>query len=192
MALDLEQFHEAFFEEAFEALDTMESALLKLNIGNPEPELVNTIFRVAHSIKGNASAVGFNHVARLAHAFEDTLTLVRDHRLGATPELTELLLGAVAKVPALLSEPKPFVLQTALGDFSVAYEVNALTRESHELASIYSALHAAIQDAFNAAGVEIMSPQYHALRDGNTVTTPEEHRPAGYVAPAFRVQRGEG
>lgn len=104
----------------------------------------------------------------------------------------ELLLGAVAKVPALLSEPKPFVLQTALGDFSVAYEVNALTRESHELASIYSALHAAIQDAFNAAGVEIMSPQYHALRDGNTVTTPEEHRPAGYVAPAFRVQRGEG
>ena len=52
MALDLEQFHDDFFEEASEALATMESALLKLNIGNPEPEIVNTIFRVAHSIKG--------------------------------------------------------------------------------------------------------------------------------------------
>lgn len=104
----------------------------------------------------------------------------------------ELLLEAAAKVPDLLAEPKPFVLQTALGDFSVAYELNAITRESHALARIYSELHAAIQDAFNAAGVEIMSPQYHALRDGNTMTIPEGQRPAGYVPPAFRVQRGEG
>lgn len=104
----------------------------------------------------------------------------------------ELLLGAVGTVPALLSEPKPFVLQTALGDFSVAYEVNALTRESHALAAIYSDLHAAIQDAFNDAGVEIMSPQYHALRDGNAMTVPEAQRPAGYVPPGFRVQRDAG
>ncbi|WKW13251.1 mechanosensitive ion channel family protein [Pseudogemmatithrix spongiicola] len=107
-------------------------------------------------------------------------------------QVHELLLSAVAKVPALLRDPKPFVLQTALGDFSVAYEVNALTRDSHALAGIYSDLHAAIQDVFNAAGVEIMSPQYHALRDGNTATIPDEHKPTGYVPPAFRVQRGDG
>ena len=39
MALDLAQFHDAFFDESFEALDTMEAALLKLNVGAPEPEL---------------------------------------------------------------------------------------------------------------------------------------------------------
>jgi len=52
---------------------------------------------------------------------------------------------------------------------------------------IYAALHGNIQDAFNQAGVEIMSPHYTSLRDGNTVTIPESHRPPGYRPPAFRV-----
>lgn len=107
-------------------------------------------------------------------------------------QVHELLLGAAAQVPELSKEPKPFVLQTALGDFSVAYELNAYTRSASGFAETYSSLHAAIQDAFNAAGIEIMSPQYHALRDGNTLTIPESQRPAGYVPPGFRVQRGDG
>lgn len=107
-------------------------------------------------------------------------------------QVHELLLGAAAQVPELLKEPKPFVLQTALGDFSVAYELNAYTRSASGVGETYSSLHAAIQDAFNAAGIEIMSPQYHALRDGNTLTIPESQRPAGYVPPGFRVQRGDG
>ena len=49
-------------------------------------------------------------------------------------------------------------------------------------------LHQAIQDSFNEAGVEIMSPTFYALRDGNTVTTPPDHRPADYEAPSFRVK----
>ncbi len=104
-------------------------------------------------------------------------------------QVHDLLVAAAGRVPALLTNPKPFVLQTAMGDFSVAYEINALTREARSLAATYSALHAAIQDEFNGAGVEIMSPQYHALRDGNTVTIPEPQRPAGYTAPGFRIER---
>ena len=46
----------------------------------------------------------------------------------------------------------------------------------------------AIQDSFNQAGVEIMSPTFYALRDGNTVTTPESARPPGYQPPAFRLK----
>ena len=52
----------------------------------------------------------------------------------------------------------------------------------------YSALHANIQEAFNEAGLEIMSPNYFALRDGNQVTTPRQHLPPDYVAPAFRLR----
>ena len=48
-------------------------------------------------------------------------------------------------------------------------------------------LHANIQDVFFAAGVEIMSPHYTSLRDGNTVAIPEPLRPAGYRPPAFRI-----
>jgi hypothetical protein len=52
---------------------------------------------------------------------------------------------------------------------------------------IYSGLHQSIQDSFNQAGVEIMSPTFYALRDGNTVTTPPDHRPPDYEAPSFRI-----
>ena len=54
MTLDLTQFHDTFFAESFEALDSMEAALLKLSAGEVDAELINTIFRVAHSIKGGA------------------------------------------------------------------------------------------------------------------------------------------
>ena len=67
MALDLAQFHDAFFDESFEALDSMEAALLKLNVGAPEPELIGTIFRVAHSIKGGSATFGFSEVASFTH-----------------------------------------------------------------------------------------------------------------------------
>ena len=61
----------------------------------------------------------------------------------------------------MLREPRPFVWQTALNDFYVTYEINAYTDTPREMIDIYAALHAQIQDAFSAAGVEIMSPQLH-------------------------------
>ncbi|HET9869504.1 MAG TPA: mechanosensitive ion channel family protein, partial [bacterium] len=100
----------------------------------------------------------------------------------------ELLTAAALSTPDLLAEPKPFVLQTSLGDYSVAYELNAYTDRPHRMAGIYSDLHQAIQDQFNQAGIEILSPQYAALRDGNRSTVPEAHRPGGYRAPGFRVE----
>ena len=53
-------------------------------------------------------------------------------------------------------------------------------------------LHQAIQDAFFAAGVEICSPHFAALRDGNTAAIPADQRPEGYRAPAFRIARDPG
>jgi hypothetical protein len=92
-----------------------------------------------------------------------------------------------AATPGLLQEPSPFVWQTALNDFYVTYEINAYTATPHDMVDIYAALHARIQDTFYAAGVEIMSPHFAAVRDGNTVAIPEANRPAGYRAPRFRV-----
>jgi small-conductance mechanosensitive channel len=104
-------------------------------------------------------------------------------------QVHELLIAAARATPGVLDEPAPFVLQTALGDFSVSYEINAHTADAQAMATTYSELHAAIQDAFTAAGVEIMSPRYHALRDGNAVTLPPQHLPEHYVAPSFRVRQ---
>jgi small-conductance mechanosensitive channel len=100
----------------------------------------------------------------------------------------ELLIAAARDTIHVLKQPAPFVLQTALNDFNVSYQINAYTDTPDEQPAIYGDLHRNIQEKFNAAGVEIMSPNYHAVRDGNTVTIPEAQRPAGYRAPSFRVE----
>jgi small-conductance mechanosensitive channel len=103
----------------------------------------------------------------------------------------ELLIHAAVSTEGILSEPRPFVFQTALNDSYVSYEINAYTRQPNRMQEIYSRLHANIQESFNAAGVEIMSPSYFAVRDGNTMAVPAEHRPAGYHTPGFRVRQAE-
>ena len=100
----------------------------------------------------------------------------------------ELLTAAALRTEGILEEPPPFVLQKALNDFSVTYEINVFVGSPFPLLRIYSALHANIQECFNEAGLEIMSPNYLALRDGNHVTIPRSHLPADYAAPSFRVR----
>ena len=104
----------------------------------------------------------------------------------------ELLIAAALKTSYILPEPRPFVFQTSLNDFHVSYEINAFTAEANMMAAIYSELHRNIQEEFNAGGVEIMSPTYLSVRDGNTVTIPQAHRPADYVPPSFRVNTEAG
>jgi small-conductance mechanosensitive channel len=107
-------------------------------------------------------------------------------------QVHELLQAAAAETADIMEDPKPFVLQTSLDDFYVSYELNAYTAKPNAMAKIYSDLHQHIQDQFNGAGVEIMSPHYRAARDGNVVAIPPESRPADYKPPAFRVEQVDG
>lgn len=100
----------------------------------------------------------------------------------------QALVDAALATEGVLPDPRPFVLQTSLNDFHVSYELNAYTDRPNELEALYGRLHSNIQDSFNRAGIEIMSPSFLALRDGNTVTIPAQHRPPGYQAPGFRVE----
>ena len=99
----------------------------------------------------------------------------------------QLLIDAALKTPDILAEPAPFVLQRSLDDFFVSYEINAYTRHAERMVRTYSALHANIQDSFNAGGVEIMSPHYGALRDGNAATIPGQPTPPGEAPRRFAV-----
>jgi len=85
----------------------------------------------------------------------------------------ELLIRAANKTGGIIKAPKPFVLQTSLDDFYVSYQINAYIKQSKGMAKIKSDLHQNIQDEFNRAGVEIMSPAYEAQRDGDKTTIPE-------------------
>lgn len=103
-------------------------------------------------------------------------------------QVHELLFKASLATAHILKDPKPFVLQTALDDFYVKYEVNAHTDQPTKMAQIYSDLHQNIQDCFNEAGVEICSPHYRQLRDGNTTTVPAAYWEKDYAAPRFQVE----
>jgi small-conductance mechanosensitive channel len=100
----------------------------------------------------------------------------------------EALIRAALSTPDVLATPKPFVFQTSLDDSYVSYEINAYTREPLKMAVTYSNLHQNIQDKFNEANIEILSPHFGALRDGNASTIPADHRPADYRPPSFRVE----
>ncbi|HEY7097017.1 MAG TPA: mechanosensitive ion channel family protein [Terriglobales bacterium] len=103
-------------------------------------------------------------------------------------QIHKLLVDAALATGHILPNPNPFVLQTALNDFYVSYQLNAYTDQPRWMPEIYSELHQNIQDKFNEAGVEIMSPHYSQLRDGNQTTIPSTYLPSTYQAPSFRVQ----
>lgn len=86
----------------------------------------------------------------------------------------QLLIEAALNTPGVTDDPRPFVLETSLSDWYPVYQVNAYIREADRLGEIYSNLHQNIQDVFNAAGIEIMSPHYMAMRDGNETTIPKD------------------
>lgn len=100
-----------------------------------------------------------------------------------------LLIEAASKVEGVEREPAPVVYQRGLGDYNVAYELTCVTRQSHPQLKLYSDLHQEIQDAFARAGVEILSPAFHALRDANAAVLPA--KPEGPRPPdgGFRVMR---
>ena len=102
------------------------------------------------------------------------------------------LLKAAQATNSILPEPRPFVLQTSLDDFYVSYEINAYTNQPNKMALIYSELHQNIQDACNEAGIEILSPHYGALRDGNQSTIPSDYLPKDYQAPPFNIKTNKG
>jgi small-conductance mechanosensitive channel len=113
---------------------------------------------VPNSLIINTEVVNYSSLARKGGLIlHTTVTIGYD-----TPwrQIDAMLLLAADRTPGLLKEPKPFVLQTALNDFYVSYELNAYTDLPHEMAMIYSDLHRNIQDAFNEFGVQIMSPHY--------------------------------
>jgi small-conductance mechanosensitive channel len=83
-----------------------------------------------------------------------------------------LLIDAALATPDIQHDPRPFVLQTSLDNYYVAYEINAYTDQPHHIVTLLSRLNQNILDTFHAAGVEIMSPSYSALRNGNDVAIP--------------------
>jgi small-conductance mechanosensitive channel len=161
--------------------DIIETSLLATRVRT----IKNEDITIPNSIALGSAVTNYSREARtLGLILHTSVTIGYD---APWRKIHELLIDAAVATPGILHEPKPFVWQTALNDFYVTYEINAYTARPNEMISIYAVLHSKIQDSFYAAGVEIMSPHYTSIRDGNTIAMPEAQRPAGYQPGAFRV-----
>ncbi|MGV8836716.1 chemotaxis protein CheA, partial [Cellvibrio sp.] len=102
MSIDMKQFHAVFFEESQEHLDEMEQLLLELDVTNPDSEMLNSIFRAAHSIKGGSGIFGFDALASVTHIMESLLDKIRQGKMAITTEMVDLFLSSVDQLKEIL------------------------------------------------------------------------------------------
>lgn len=95
-------------------------------------------------------------------------------------QVEAMLCAAAERTAVVLTDPKPFILLTKLGDFAVTYELNVYVRDTQRIAKTYADLHRHILDVFNEYGVQIMTPAYEGDPDVPKVVAPEQW----YSAPA--------
>ena len=126
----------------------------------------------------NASVINYSTFAR-----EGKLILHSIVGIGyETPwrQVEAMLLEAAERTESLLREPKPFVLQKALGDFAVSYEINAYYDDANTMGLAYTSLHGHILDVFNEYGIQIMTPAYEGDPEQPKIVPKEQW----YTAPA--------
>lgn len=159
--------------------DVIEKSLLVTRVRTAHNEIIsipNSTVMSSHTINYSSDAVEKGLILHTTVTIGYDVPWIKVHHA---------LLEAASRTEMILEEPKPFVFQTSLDDFYVGYEINGYTKNANQQGSIYSDLHSHIQDCFNEAGIEIMSPHYRAGRDGSQTTIPENYLPKDYKAPPF-------
>ncbi len=162
--------------------DVIEKSMLVTRIRTIKNEIIsipNSTVMSSHTINYSSDAV---EKGLIIHT---TVTIGYDV---PWKNMHQALIDAALRTELILKDPVPYVLQTGLEDFYVAYQINAYVTEANKQSLIYSHLHQNIQDVCNERGIEILSPHYRAARDGNTTTIPANYLPKNYKAPDFNIK----
>ena len=124
--IDLTQFYQVFFEEAGENLDSLEQHLLGIDLASVDDEVLNSVFRCAHSVKGGAATFGFADVAELTHQMESLLDKLRRHELAPTAPMVDVLLQAGDALRAQLARHQRGGDGAAIDTAALLAEIRAL------------------------------------------------------------------
>ena len=120
---DREAVLASFLVESEEGLDVMEQALVQMESSPSDPELLHTIFRVAHSIKGNATSLQFADLAGFAHVVEDLLDVFREQQALPSADLISLLLKAVDELRAMVATAQAGPRELTKGQQKIRKEI---------------------------------------------------------------------
>ena len=100
---DMQEILEDFLVEAFELVEQIDHDLVELEANPGDLELLNSIFRVAHTVKGSSSFLIFDVLTKLTHHMEDVLNKARHGELEITPDIMDVVLESIDKMKTLLS-----------------------------------------------------------------------------------------
>lgn len=173
--MDIKQFYQTFFEEADELLAEMEILLLGLDLGAPDIEHLNAIFRAAHSIKGGAATFGFTALTETTHLLENLLDKARHGQLVLSKKMMDCFLETKDVLQKLLTdyrsdnEPEPAMVE------EICAVLRQLALESGDQAGAVP--HASPAPAPAPAPVVVQAP----------VATPGQEPGAPDAAPASRI-----
>lgn len=159
--------------------DVVEVRLMVTRLRSPKNEEVV----IPNSAIQNETVINYSAMAR-----DRGLILHTTVGIGyETPwrQVEAILLMAAQRTAGVLREPPPFVLQKALGDFAVTYEINAYCDNPQASMELYSELHRHILDAFNEYGVQVMTPAYEG-DPAQAKVVPQEQ---WFAAPATKPPR---
>jgi len=112
---DMKEIMEDFLIEAFELIEQIDHDLVELESNPEDLELLNRIFRVAHTVKGSSSFLNFDVLTELTHHMEDVLNKARKGELKITPDIMDVVLESVDMMKGLLSSIRDHGNDTAAG-----------------------------------------------------------------------------
>ena len=169
MTIDMSKFLDTFFEESAEGLDAMESGLLNMQEGAADNELINTIFRAAHSIKGGSATFGLSEVAEFTHHMETLLDEMRAGKRAVARELVDVLLESVDCLRAMLAASKG-------GDAHNPERAKVLSERMGRMLGVVVESAVAVNSENSTSGTPaaagagwriVFSPHAHLYRTGN-------------------------
>ena len=147
MNMDMQRFHATFFEESREGLEAMEAGLLSLEQGNRDGDLINSIFRAAHSIKGGSATFGFDAIAGMTHVLETLLDELRAGQRAVSPPAVDAMLASVDVLRALLAEAEHGTPADPAAVQAMKDRLNAVLSGQDAPAAAASPATAAVADA---------------------------------------------
>jgi len=102
LSLNMDSILASFKEEAVEHMDSFEHALLELERDHKNTDAIHTAFRTVHTLKGSGGLFKYEELVRFAHSFENLLDVLREGKIGVTPEIIALLFKGHDHLQALL------------------------------------------------------------------------------------------
>lgn len=101
-----QKFWDKFIDEANELLDRLEKDILELESNPTNKELIESAFRVMHTLKGASAMFGFEHISEFTHHYENIFQSVREGKLHINTEINSLALASIDHIRKLINDEK--------------------------------------------------------------------------------------